>query len=266
MNPIQRAKLEEQIKQLEDKIVELEDDIKEAEEKKSEAEDALNTAEKAKADYEAQLISLDSEFASNYSDEKLSAILTPINKVMSDAMANIENLESARETELSSIQAEISVLQLQLEGVEVAEKVKTDLGNNEIFQYNEEAGRKLAESAIASVDEKKDNIGAVNAALEQNYGTSLSSLNNPLEIKEALRGNTKGYESVSKQFKEVSVTKDELSNLPAGAIIVWDNGESVDNKSATSAEDLNEHVMMSLGDGKSPEMQEDAEYTVFIPV
>lgn len=266
LNPIQRAKLEEQIKQLEDKIVELEDDIKEAEEKKSEAEDALNAAEKAKADYEAQQISLDSEFASNYSDEKLSAILTPINKVMSDAMANIENLESTRETELATIQAEISVLQLQLEGVEVAEQVKTDLGNNDIFQYNEEAGRKLAESAIESVDEETGHMGAVNSALEQNYGTSLASLNNPLEIKEALRGNTKGYESIAQQFKEVSITKDELSNLPMGAIVVWDNGESVDNKSATSAEDLNEHVMMSLGDGKSPEMQEDAEYTVFIPV
>ncbi len=266
LDPIKKLKIEEQIRDLEEKLQDLKDELQAAENKKSEAEDALNGAEKLKSDYEAQQVTLDSEFSSNYSDEKLSSILAPIDKIMSETSANIENLEATRDAQLSSIQAEILVLQLQLEGVEMAEQAKISLGNNEIFEYNEDAGRKLAEAAIASVDDQTDKMGSINSSLEKNYGTSFAALNNPLEIKEALRGNTQGYEGISQHFKEVSVSKDELSKLPMGAIVVWDSGETVDNKSATSAEDINDNIMMSLGDGKSPEMQEDAEYTVFIPV
>ncbi len=266
LDPIKKMEIQSRIDDLEEKLIDLKEQLQSAENKKSAAEDALSDAESAKSGLEAQQVSLDSEYNSNYSDEKLSSILAPIEKIMTDASISIDNLEETRNSQLLSVQSEILVLQLQLEGVEMAEQAKTSLGNNEIFQYNEDAGRKLAEAAMESVDEESGQMNAVTKSLQENYGASFASLNSPLEIKEALRGNTQGYEGISQHFKEMSVTKDELSNLPMGAIIVWDNGESVDNKSATSAEDLNDNIMMSLGDGKTPEMAEDLEYTVFIPV
>lgn len=266
INPVKKLEIEAKIKELEDKIVELEDEIKNAEKEKAEAENALSEAEKTKADFESQKLSLEAEYNENYSDEKLSEILSPIQKTKSEAISNIENLKASNEAEVELVELEISLLQVQLDAVEKAEIVKTELGSNEFFEYNEEAGRKLAESAIQNVDEETGKFGQVNTSLEQNYGFSLSSLDTPLEIKEALRGNVQGYEDISQHFKEVAVTKDELSNLPMGAIVVWDSGESVNGESATSAQDLNNNVMMSLGDGTSPQIEEDVEYTVFIPV
>lgn len=266
INPVKKLEIEAKIKELEDKIVELEDEIKNAEKAKAEAENALSEAEKTKADFESQKLSLEAEYNENYSDEKLSEILSPIQKTKSEAISNIENLKASNEAEVELVELEISLLQVQLDAVEKAEVVKTELGSNEFFEYNEEAGRKLAESAIQNVDEETGKFGQVNTSLEQNYGSSLSSLDTPLEIKEALRGNVQGYEDISQHFKEVAVTKDELSNLPMGAIVVWDSGESVNGESATSAQDLNNNVMMSLGDGTSPQIEEDVEYTVFIPV
>lgn len=266
INPVKKLEIEAKIKELEDKIVELEDEIKNAEKEKAEAENALSEAEKTKADFESQKLSLEAEYNENYSDEKLSEILSPIQKTKSEAISNIENLKAANEAEVELVELEISLLQVQLDAVEKAEVVKTELGSNEFFEYNEEAGRKLAESAIQNVDEETGKFGQVNTSLEQNYGSSLSSLDTPLEIKEALRGNVQGYEDISQHFKEVAVTKDELSNLPMGAIVVWDSGESVNGESATAAQDLNNNVMMSLGDGTSPQIEEDVEYTVFIPV
>ncbi len=266
INPIKKLEIEEKIKELEDKIVELEDEIKTAEKEKADAENALSDAEKAKGDFEAQKLALESEYNTNYSDEKLSSLLAPIHKAKSEALSNIENLKATQEAEVELIELEISLLQVQLDAVEKANVLKTQLNSNEFFEYNEEAGRKLAESAIENVDEETGKFNQMNTALEQNYGSSLSSLDTPLEIKEALRGNVQGYEDISQHFKEVAVTKDELSNLPMGAIVVWDSGESVNGESATAAQDLNNNVMMSLGDGVSPQIEEDVEYTVFIPV
>ncbi len=266
INPAEKIEIEEKIAELEDTIIELEDSIKTAEKEKSDAEKALADAEKAKEDLESQKITLESEYNTNYSEEKLSAILSPIQKAKNDALLSIENLKASQEAEVELIELEIALLQVQLDAVEKAEVLKTQLGNNQFFEYNEEAGRMLAESATENVDEETSNFGQVNASLQKNYGNSLSTLDTPLEIKEALRGNVQGYEDISQHFKEVIVTKDELSNLPMGAIVVWDSGESVNGDSATASQDINNNIVMSLGDGSSPEMDEESEYTVFIPV
>ncbi len=266
LNPAEKIELEEKIAELEDTIIQLEDEIKTAEKDKADAEKALAAAEKAKSDFESQKIALESEYSTNYSDEKLSSILAPAQKVKNEALATIENLKAAQEAEVELIELEISLLQVQLDAVEKAEIFKNQLGNNEFFEYNEEAGRMLAESATENVDEETGNFAHVNASLEKNYGNSLATLDTALEIKEALRGNVQGYEDISQHFKEVIVSKDELSNLPMGAIVVWDSGETVNGDSATASQDLNNNVLMSLGDGTSPKMDEEAEYTVFIPV
>ena len=266
INPAEKIEIEEKIAELEDTIIELEDSIKTAEKEKSDAEKALADAEKAKEDLESQKITLESEYNTNYSEEKLSAILSPIQKAKNDALLSIENLKASQEAEVELIELEIALLQVQLDAVEKAEVLKTQLGNNQFFEYNEEAGRMLAESATENVDEETSNFGQVNASLQKNYGNSLATLDTPLEIKEALRGNVQGYEDISQHFKEVIVTKDELSSLPMGAIVVWDSGESVNGDSATASQDINNNIVMSLGDGSSPEMDEESEYTVFIPV
>ena len=266
INPAEKIEIEEKIAELEDTIIELEDSIKTAEKEKSDAEKALADAEKAKEDLESQKITLESEYNTNYSEEKLSAILSPIQKAKNDALLSIENLKASQEAEVELIELEIALLQVQLDAVEKAEVLKTQLGNNQFFEYNEEAGRMLAESATENVDEETSKFGQVNASLQKNYGNSLATLDTPLEIKEALRGNVQGYEDISQHFKEVIVTKDELSSLPMGAIVVWDSGESVNGDSATASQDINNNIVMSLGDGSSPEMDEESEYTVFIPV
>lgn len=68
---------------------------------------------------------------------------------------------------------------------------------------------------------------------------------------------------MGEHFREVSVSRDELSSLPAGAIVVWEASPGHEHG----------HISIALGDGRessdhitSQMTSRDANFHVFIPV
>lgn len=123
--------------------------------------------------------------------------------------------------------------------------------------YDEDLGNSLAN--IANKNAKQMNtVGycarGTNRALEQ------AGLTNG-ETRVASAFQADGLLSKHKNFKEVKVSKDELKNLPAGCVIVWQ----------ASAGHKHGHIAVTLGNGKeaSDHVQNlvirNAQFSVFVP-
>jgi len=124
--------------------------------------------------------------------------------------------------------------------------------------YNPEIANKLA------------NIASKNAQNMNTKGYCARGANKSLELAGLSKGETRvasayqaeGILSKHKNFKEISVTRDDLNKLPAGCVIVWDQ----------SAGHPHGHIAVTLGDGKeaSDHVQKlvtnrNAGFSVFVP-
>lgn len=106
--------------------------------------------------------------------------------------------------------------------------------------YNPERGNALA------------NIAQQNAAANNTRGKCLKGVRQTLN-KAGLVGGSMGnsaYQAAdvlarNKNFKEVQVSRDDLKNLPAGCVIVWDR-----NYVGTKSSDVHGHIAVTLGNGK----------------
>lgn len=102
-------------------------------------------------------------------------------------------------------------------------------------------------------------LGGVNQALRQTYGEEYGIWkNSAYQALPVLRS-----EPFTSKFREVDVSRDELPNLPAGSIVVWDRSEGHPHG----------HISIALGNGQEASdyigtqmTKRDAEYYVFIPV
>lgn len=101
-------------------------------------------------------------------------------------------------------------------------------------------------------------LAGVNRALSQVYGQTLSYPSAYMAIK-----GLQGENPLSSKFKEVSVSREQLKSLPAGAIVVWDR----------SAGNPHGHISIALGNGREASdfsmnqmTDRDAAYHVFLPV
>lgn len=72
----------------------------------------------------------------------------------------------------------------------------------------------------------------------------------------------------NKNFKEVSVSREDLRNLPAGCVLVWDR-----NYVGSKTSDIHGHIAITLGDGKeaSDHVSDktyllNSRHRVFVPV
>lgn len=128
--------------------------------------------------------------------------------------------------------------------------------------YNAQKGQALASAARNVRGTTGWCLAGVNDQLEKVFGQRLS-YNGACDTVSALQGNVPEYQNLASNFKEVSVSRDELTSLPAGAIVVWE---------ASSGHQYG-HISIALGDGQessdfigSQMTAREANYHVFIPV
>lgn len=126
-----------------------------------------------------------------------------------------------------------------------------------------------------SLGNKLANIAAKNASRTNTVGWCAKGTNDSLELAGFTNGETRvasAYQEADKlanhkNFKEVYVSRDDLSKLPAGCIVVWDR-----NSTGNRPGDLHGHITVTLGNGQeaSDHVQsmylKGARYRVFVPV
>lgn len=103
-------------------------------------------------------------------------------------------------------------------------------------------------------------LGGVNQALRNAFGEEYGLWqNSAYQSAEVLRS----QKPFTDKFKEIKVSKDQLPNLPAGAIVVW----------AASSGHPHGHISISLGDGRESSdfvgqqmTGRDASFSVFVPI
>ena len=130
--------------------------------------------------------------------------------------------------------------------------------------YDAKVGNHLASHALNVINDNGMCLRGVSNTIAHAFpGEDLAGMASAYMAIEALRGNRPGYEDTAARFKEVVVSADQLVNLPAGCIVVW-------NKDADSEHG---HISISLGDGRESSDHINNQYThisdevhVFIPV
>ena len=107
----------------------------------------------------------------------------------------------------------------------------------------------------------------------ETFGVNFGNMGAAYMAKEALRGNVEGYEELASHFVEVEVERSELANLPAGAVVVWDNNANGGGSNVSDAGRKYGHISIALGDGRESsdhiqdqQVNRDAKYTVFYPI
>lgn len=142
--------------------------------------------------------------------------------------------------------------------------------------YDPDSGSKLA------------NIAETNARITNTIGWCAGGTNNALELAGLATGETRvqaAYQEADvlanhPNFKEVNISRNDLGNLPAGCIIVWDKCRD-NNRINSSTPQLTKqygHILVTLGKDSRGVPQEasdhkgnllifdDLSYRVFVPV
>ena len=246
-NAQRKSEIESQIQELKEKIAQLEEQIEEYETQKQEQ---INL----KAQKQEELQAIQDEI-----DEQEPTLSEQLQTIQDE----IKEIETQRDEQVSAIDAEIEAKRDEALGYQKELGERTgQLQSSSLGAYNKEMGEMLAENALDVAGTTGWCLRGVNNSLEDTYGQRLS-FNAAYQAIPALQGKVAGYEDLAAQFQEVEVSRDELSSLPAGAIVVWDRSEGHEYG----------HISIALGDGRESSdhittqmTNRDAKYHVFIPV
>ena len=157
------------------------------------------------------------------------------------------------------------------ENAEKSKNIKKELNLDPMAMYDEAAGQKLKEAALTTRGTTGLCLAGVHESLMEAYGLDMKlPFGSAYMATEYFRGNVEGYEEIAQHFQEVEVAEEDLSSLPPGAVVIWDNGG---NSSVSEAGKKHGHISISLGDGResSDHIQQQitgrgVNFYVFIPV
>lgn len=201
---------------------------------------------------------------------QFSEINSKINKLNNELLSTITNYEiqlqklsiQAKQTEiqLQSLVSNAQTLSATTASTSTAATSTSASGiiTTNLDNYNTQAGQKIAQSALTVDGTTGWCLRGVNDSLERVYGKRLS-YNSAYQAIPELQSN----QGLGAYFQEVSVTRAELSSLPAGSIVVWE----------ASAGHEHGHISIALGDGRessdhitSQMTGRDANFHVFVPI
>lgn len=163
---------------------------------------------------------------------------------------------------------------------ETISSMSTSQGTKNYPSYSSTAGEKLAQAAHTVDGTTSYCLRGVKKSLKTAYGMTLEGLGEAWQAADALRGkpvNVGGkmvtFKTLASKFTEVTgISRDQLKNLPAGAIVVWNNNLNGGGKNVSENGKKYGHISIALGNGKESSdhiqnqiVNRDAEYTVFLP-
>ena len=266
------------------KISEVKAQIESAKQKEEEAQKSLEQVqkelEKAKETKETlkneldllneEMTLLEAEILEKHSE--LKEYLDSYNSAKENAQSYKQNaIESARSS-IKDSQNYISEIQSAINNCNNKELEK-EYSPNPKSQYDEKAGLLLAQNALTTRGTTGYCLAGVSDTMLETFGVNFKNMGSAYLATEALRGNTPGYEELASHFVEVEVERSELANLPAGAVVVWDNNANGGGSNVSDAGKKHGHISIALGDGRessdhiqAQQVNRDAEYTVFYPI
>ena len=263
----QLSTIDSSIEQLENEISSADEDtdtdllqsqITELEEQKSEIEAEKAAAEQEKTNAENKITELENQKNEHPSIEELEGKITEIEDTL---LENNEELQAkkdaydeateAKDKKIETLNGEISQLESKVEELRAKYTEAKNAENEEAtaktitkatMQYDEEAGQKLLDAAFNNILGTSGwCLKGVNTILNAVYGEQISTGGSAYQAADSLAtGN-----GVGAHFAEVDVPPEELTSLPAGAIIVWDRGGN-----ASSAGQTHGHISIATGDGR----------------
>lgn len=233
------------------------EELEKLNEEKEKLAGELDDIKQEKADFEAKLPAENQELnnaKTNYENSKAEFASAQANAV-SGAQSGIE----AAQNKINNIKTEIANLENN--------SIKYDYGVGAKTMYNSQVGEQLANAAHIVDGTGGWCLRGVTKTLNRAFGLqgenyTASRASAAADAADFLAGDKEGWEVFSQHFMEDTLaTREDLDNLPAGAVVIWDRSVGPYG-----------HISVSLGNGleSSDHIQSQAKwegnFRVFYPV
>lgn len=210
-----------------------------------------------KADFEAKLPAENQELnnaKTNYENSKAEYA-----RVQANAVSGAQNGIEAAQNKINNIKTEIANLENN--------SIKYDYGVGAKTMYNSKVGEQLANAAHIVDGTGGWCLRGVTKTLNRAFGLqgenyTASRASAAADAADFLAGDKEGWEVFSQHFMEDTLaTREDLDNLPAGAVVIWDRSVGPYG-----------HISVSLGNGleSSDHIQSQAKwegnFRVFYPI
>lgn len=233
------------------------EELEKLNEEKEKLAGELDDIKQEKADFEAKLPAENQELnnaKNNYENSKVE-----FSSRQANAISNAQNGVEVAQNKINSIKTEITKLENN--------SVKYDYGVGAKTMYNSEVGQQLATAAHIVDGTGGWCLRGVTKTLNRAFGLqgenyTASRASAAADAADFLAGDKEGWEVFSQHFMEDTLaTREDLDNLPAGAVVIWDRSVGPYG-----------HISVSLGNGleSSDHIQTqakwDGNFRVFYPV
>lgn len=233
------------------------EDLKKLNEEKEKLAGELDGIKQEKADFEAKLPAENQELnnaKTNYENSKAEYA-----RVQANAVSGAQNGIEAAQNKINNIKTEIANLENN--------SIKYDYGVGAKTMYNSQVGEQLANAAHIVDGTGGWCLRGVTKTLNRAFGLqgenyTASRASAAADAADFLAGDKEGWEVFSQHFMEDTLaTREDLDNLPAGAVVIWDRSVGPYG-----------HISVSLGNGleSSDHIQSQAKwegnFRVFYPV
>ena len=218
----------------EEENTKLKQEIETAKQEKAALEQEKQQLEQQKQQLLTDSLKTSSGFAKGVSD---STAVDKMTENITNFDSKISEIKSNAQKEVAAKQSEIQELQVKLKNAEAAEERTQFLKDNTYKAGLGLTGEELAEIARTTGGAEGTTgwcLKGVNDSLEKAYGFRLS-YNSAYQALGEMQ-NKEGFEDVTSQY----TTDDDLRNLPAGAMVIWENGNGHQHG----------HISIALGNGQ----------------
>lgn len=233
------------------------EELEKLNEEKEKLAGELDDIKQEKADFEAKLPAENQELnnaKTNYENSKAEYA-----RVQANAVSRAQNGIEAAQNKINNIKTEIANLENN--------SIKYDYGVGAKTMYNSKVGEQLANAAHIVDGTGGWCLRGVTKTLNRAFGLqgenyTASRASAAADAADFLAGDKEGWEVFSQHFMEDTLaTREDLDNLPAGAVVIWDRSVGPYG-----------HISVSLGNGleSSDHIQSQAKwegnFRVFYPV
>lgn len=218
----------------EEENTKLKQEIEAAKQEKTALEQEKQQLEQQKQQLLTESLNASSGFAKGVAD---SSSVEKMKENITNFDSKISEIKSNAQKEVAAKQSEIQELQVKLKNAEAAEERTNFLKDNTYKAGLGLTGEELAEIARTTGGAEGTTgwcLKGVNDTLEKAYGFRLS-YNSAYQALGEMQ-NKEGFEDVTDKY----TTDDDLRNLPAGAMVIWENGNGHQHG----------HISIALGNGQ----------------